>query len=137
MKYSNTSNNNTQSYSGGWEEGVKHGNGRFRYQNGDLYIGPMSQGKRHGIGYMKYKKGGQVKQGEWKEGSLSGELKTIEESDYEKLYEVLEMELDCDMPLLEDTSADAKQMRARINEARKLAKEKNNGKKSKVKAQEE
>jgi hypothetical protein len=37
---------------GEWENGVQHGNGVYRYVNGDRYIGQWRKGLQHGFGIV-------------------------------------------------------------------------------------
>ena len=45
-------------YEGGWEEGLRHGEGKCAYANGDAYSGAWAAGVRSGAGTCAYAAGG-------------------------------------------------------------------------------
>ena len=51
-------------YEGGHKDGMRHGTGRIRYDNGDLYKGGFQEDKRHGMGVMLFKDG-RLYKGNW------------------------------------------------------------------------
>ncbi|XP_071446594.1 MORN repeat-containing protein 3-like [Hetaerina americana] len=51
-------------YTGGWQLGKRHGQGRQIYEDGTVYIGKWSQGKRDGHGRIWYKNG-DFYEGDW------------------------------------------------------------------------
>merc|ERR1712080_153132 len=56
-------------YTGTWEKGVKHGEGKFTYHGGDVFTGPYVDGNRHGTGEL-VKTDGEVRTEIYKEGKL-------------------------------------------------------------------
>ena len=40
------------SYDGDWEDGSKHGDGKFTLPDGSVYEGAWAAGKRHGLGTL-------------------------------------------------------------------------------------
>ncbi|KAF5198037.1 Phosphatidylinositol 4-phosphate 5-kinase [Thalictrum thalictroides] len=48
---------NGDSYEGTWENGLRHGQGRFVWANGDVYIGEWKNDVREGHGKITYKNG--------------------------------------------------------------------------------
>ena len=62
---------NGSSYSGGWERGLKHGQGSISYPDKATYTGGWSLGKRDGSGLYVYPSGDTF-DGEWKAGVKSG-----------------------------------------------------------------
>ncbi|EER13162.1 MORN repeat-containing protein, putative [Perkinsus marinus ATCC 50983] len=56
-------------YHGQFKEGEKHGQGTYKYNNGDVYSGDWAKGRKHGRGTYVYEDGSSL-EGKWKEGSL-------------------------------------------------------------------
>jgi hypothetical protein len=44
-------------YMGSWKDGLRHGNGKFVWNNGDMYDGEWSEDARHGYGVYKWHDG--------------------------------------------------------------------------------
>lgn len=64
-------------YQGEFFDGLKQGQGSFRYQNGDVYSGSWLKGKKHGGGTYVFADGSKLS-GIWSEGYLSkGEWQLI------------------------------------------------------------
>eukprot|EP00741_Cyanophora_paradoxa_P025073 tig00000342_g24201.t1 len=53
-----------QEYSGDWHDGMRHGKGRYSYENKDVYEGEWRESRRYGRGQMKYCNG-DLYEGEW------------------------------------------------------------------------
>lgn len=58
-------------YSGGVKDTLRHGRGRFDFENGDSYTGEWSQGYMHGFGEYAWKEG-QRYSGDWDRGNHEG-----------------------------------------------------------------
>jgi hypothetical protein len=58
-------------YTGGWQFGYRHGNGRLTYPDGREYIGEFHDGQKHGLGTMKYPDG-RIYIGEFWRGHRTG-----------------------------------------------------------------
>jgi hypothetical protein len=58
------------SYHGYFANGAKHGQGTFRYSNGDIYSGEWSKGKKHGQGTYIFKLDGSRFIGDWVDGAF-------------------------------------------------------------------
>ena len=64
------------SYEGCWKDGKQHGQGVYRYANGDIYDGPWLEGKRHGEnGTYTYKATGAKYVGAWENDMKHGQGK--------------------------------------------------------------
>lgn len=55
---------------GQFVNGVRQGDGLFRYPNGDIYSGKWKYGKKHGPGTYIFQKTKMKMKGDWDEGSL-------------------------------------------------------------------
>ena len=58
-------------YSGDWKDGIRHGQGKFTWDNGDIYTGNWSEDKRHGYGEYLWHDGSKYK-GNYSHGIRSG-----------------------------------------------------------------
>ena len=54
---------------GEYAEGVRNGEGKFTYKNGDIYEGPWKDDKRHGVGKYTFASG-KVKNGRFDKGDF-------------------------------------------------------------------
>jgi hypothetical protein len=63
-------------YEGEWKDGKKHGNGKYIYANGDIYEGEWKDDKQHGNGKYIYANGA-IYEGEWKDDKKHGNGKYI------------------------------------------------------------
>ena len=54
-------------YEGQWEDNMYHGRGKFMYASGSAYEGQYKDGKRHGQGTRTYSDG-TVYEGQWEDG---------------------------------------------------------------------
>ena len=55
--------NDGEIYEGSWKEDSMHGEGKMIYANGDVYTGSFEDNRRHGEGEMVYKESGNVYKG--------------------------------------------------------------------------
>ncbi|KAL9188910.1 hypothetical protein ACHAXT_011400 [Thalassiosira profunda] len=62
---------NNGTYTGQLKGGRPHGQGRMKFENGDIYEGEMKDGVIHGKGVYRYADGN-VYDGEWKDGDKHG-----------------------------------------------------------------
>ena len=60
-----------KSYSGQWKNGIKHGNGKFKWPNGKWYEGEYKDNEKNGHGIMKWPNGKRY-EGEWLDGKQHG-----------------------------------------------------------------
>ena len=58
-------------YTGRWQYGYRHGNGRLTYPDGREYVGEFHGGQKHGKGIMKYPDG-RIYTGEFMRGQRTG-----------------------------------------------------------------
>ena len=56
-----------EKYEGEWKEGMKCGQGKMIYPNGDVYEGEWKNDKRNGKGSITYSSTGKKENGEWKD----------------------------------------------------------------------
>jgi len=59
-------------YEGYWKNGLRHGEGTLKYNNGSVYIGEWEEGKKCGQGKMTYASKNYY-EGEWKNNKRNGE----------------------------------------------------------------
>ena len=59
-------------YDGAWKDGIKHGQGRLKFEDGDVYDGEYENDKRHGQGRLEFASGA-VYVGAWKDGKQHGQ----------------------------------------------------------------
>ena len=52
-------------YTGSWQYGKRHGEGKFKYTNRDIYTGSWRHGKKDGRGSYHFKDSGMTKFGMW------------------------------------------------------------------------
>lgn len=57
-------------YHGHFQDGKRHGEGTFKYGNGDIYSGQWQKGKKHGKGTYVYAVTKYEITGEWKDGEI-------------------------------------------------------------------
>jgi len=63
--------NDSHKYRGAWKKGTIHGNGIFKYSNGSIYTGGFYQGLKHGQGHYISSSGYEY-DGEWVIGKQTG-----------------------------------------------------------------
>jgi len=54
-----------------WRDGMRHGNGKYKFPNGDVYVGEWMYDKFYGIGKMTFANGDSY-DGSWKDGYMAG-----------------------------------------------------------------
>ena len=59
-------------YNGSFENGLKHGSGTYKFQNGQKYVGEYREGKREGKGVIYNSDGSISYEGEWMNGLPNG-----------------------------------------------------------------
>ena len=70
-------------YHGHFQDGKRHGEGTFKYENGDIYSGMWHKGKKHGKGTYVYNTTKYEITGEWKDGEIiSGKWRFSNNSHY-------------------------------------------------------
>lgn len=70
-------------YHGHFLNGKRHGEGTFKYKNGDMYSGMWKEGKKHGQGTYVYAKTKYEITGIWKDGQITkGEWRLTDGSKY-------------------------------------------------------
>jgi len=60
-------------FAGDYKDGLKSGNGKMVYPNGDIYEGEWGEDKMHGEGTYTYKKSGDIYSGTWASNKKNGE----------------------------------------------------------------
>eukprot|EP00892_Ulva_mutabilis_P006728 jgi/Ulvmu1/4427/UM002_0152.1 len=58
-------------YVGGWQNGLPHGEGVYKWADGSEYAGAWQKGQKHGVGRYKWPSGATY-QGEWVQGMMQG-----------------------------------------------------------------
>jgi len=61
-------------YNGEWEDGKRHGQGIYRYINGDYYDGEWKDGRKHGKGFYLFANQGIMYDGKDMSSSSSAPL---------------------------------------------------------------
>lgn len=86
-------------YTGQWEDGQFHGQGRFQYHDKGQYIGEYSRGRRQGQGVFRLRDGHEY-EGEWNEDLPAGKGKftddngRVSEGDFQRRYALSQLKLD-------------------------------------------
>ena len=59
-------------HEGEYKDDLKHGQGTFHYQNGNVYVGSWFKDKKSGSGKMVYAQSGSVYEGNWVNDQRNG-----------------------------------------------------------------